>query len=174
VDYDVDHKDDGPITVVQPNRSRMWFFRGYLLLLCTLACAAVSYYFVVALPRHNREQLQLERERLEAAEQLEKAKTEEAYWQYRLDEQTKRFAEEDARDTARTAREQQATTKEEQAIARRDCDTEADTAYWAYVKLNATWLPEKNAWQAQPEIWSQADYRKKATLDYCYKRHGLK
>lgn len=56
---------------------------------------------------------------------------------------------------------------------RTDCNSEADAAYWDYVRLNATFDSAKNAYTAQQYVWDQANEKKKTALDYCYRKHAV-
>ena len=147
------------------NLSHFFKPRTYLFFLATLIALAAGYYFVIALPAHDREKVELEKERL-AAEQRQKQLQERsaAELQERLrqaeqerlaDEQVKRekerlkgLADEYAeRERERQAREDRLEAEQER-IRRQldfehkqrkwhlDCMQEAERRYWEHVKLN--------------------------------------
>ena len=125
--------------------------RNYLLFLCTVLVFAVSYYFVIALPQHDRAKIELEREKFQA-EQKEKEK--------------KESAEKEAKNTASF-----------DAIAREveleGCINKADSNYWTYVKLNGQEVENKpGTYTALQRVWDSAAKTKKAELDECHRRYG--
>lgn len=141
--------------------------RTYILLLSTVACLAITYYFVIALPRHNRAALELERERIEAAEVRERAEQE------RQRNERQRREDED-RETKRVQEQARRDALLEHQKQREACDSDADAAYTAYVRRYGTWVEDEQIYHAAPSVWDTAEKLRKTALAYCYKRYGLR
>jgi hypothetical protein len=122
-----------------------WFIapRNILALSVGIVALAVSYYyFLVSLPASNRERLQFEKDRAEAA---------------RVERDKK---EEDAKQAI-----------EDRKMSFATCETDADTTYWNYVKLNGKEVPGKlGTYSAPTFIWTAADKRKADALAECHRQ----
>ncbi|SRR6266496_142737 len=122
--------------------------RNLLLVLCTLVALAVAYYFAIALPRHNRDRLEFDREKFKAQQEEKQREQEE-----------KREAEQEARSKT----EVEAAGNE---AALDSCTDEAEDEYWSYVKLNGQPVTGKPGVYTAPQyIWDDAAKRKKAALE---------
>lgn len=170
--------------------------RNYLLFLATVIALAAGYYFLVALPAHNREKLALERERSAAEERQRQLQEQSAELQQRLrkgeqerlaDEQMerekqrlKRLADEyTERERERQAREERLAAEQAERKARLetklkqdklyfDCMEAAEKKYWDFVKLNGREDPEKpGVWIAPQWVWEEARRMKEADLTEC-------
>lgn len=126
--------------------------RVILLALCCLSflvvAASVSYYYAVALPRHNREALDFEREKYAA-----------------------QVAESDRK--RKEAEEKAKWEKDEMAANQfllNDCLKQADDAYWSYMRLNGEEVEGKpGVITAKQYIWDTAAKDKKRRQDECYR-----
>lgn len=102
------------------------------------------YYFVIALPSHNRAVLQFEREKFEqetAAKQRREAAAE-------LDAELREGILE-------------------------SCTDAAEREYWFYVKLNGKPIPGKDGtWTAPGHVWDSAQKKKVDALAECHRKHG--
>ena len=99
--------------------------RNVLLILAVLLVSSLSYYFVVALPTHNRKLLEFEREKYQA--------------------------EQAAKESARLNAEVSEQVREQM---RDECSKVAESDYWDYIKLNGKAVPGKpGVWNAPMYIW---------------------
>ena len=116
--------------------------RNYLLFLSTILVFAVSYYFVIALPQHNRSKIDLEREKF----------------------QTEQKEKESAQERARF----NAIVKD---VDLGQCIQTAEDNYWTYIKLNGQEVAGKSGtYTASQIIWDRAAKAKKAELDECHRK----
>ena len=123
--------------------------KTYLLFLATLVALAASYYFIVALPAHNREMLQLEGERSAEQAKLERHRAEQAGLErHRIDKHRLR-------------------AESERYI---DCLVAAEKQYWKYVKLNGGQEEGKGMFAAPRWVWKEARKVRQDALDEC-ERH---
>jgi hypothetical protein len=108
---------------------------------CAVALA-ISYYFSFALPASNRERLQFEKERADATK-----------------------SERDKREE--TAK--QVTDERKQSF--QNCELEADTSYWQYVKLNGKAVVGKlGVYNAPMFVWNLAEKNKINALAECHRQ----
>jgi lipopolysaccharide export LptBFGC system permease protein LptF len=157
--------------------------RNFLLGIATIISLSVAYYFLFALPAHNRKILQLEREKLEA---VQKAKEEEDEAAQKATEERKIM--EEKRQAEKQSKEFNAFIKEVETKDRernsrieaeeREANLEyclqaAEERYWDYIKLNGTLVPYKeDTYRARQHIWDNARKDKKEAFDECYRRWG--
>jgi hypothetical protein len=106
---------------VPRSSSQVFTARNFLLALATVLKLSVAYYFVIALPNHNRSMLQLERERFQKGIETKEK-----------EEQEKKNKEEAAK--------AEATQKK---LMLQYCLNTAEQDYWQYIKLNGTEVPGK-------------------------------
>ena len=169
----------------------MYTARNFLLILATIISLSVAYYFLFALPAHNRKMLQLEREKIEAAqkakeekEQERKIREEEQWAEQARKRQSKEFNEfvnrSEAQERERSERIE-AEDKRNEAEARErirqrnleHCLQAAEKRYWDYIKLNGTPVPYKgDTYTAPKHIWDSARQNKKDAVDECYRTWG--
>ena len=125
--------------------------RNFILVLATIVCISIAYYFLIALPAHNRGILQLEREKFEATQEA-KAKEE-------VEKKTKEYLKQfETEDRARSLQQ---------------CLNAADCAYWEYIKLNGTPVSGKTGtYRAPGYIWDTAQKNKKDAVDQCFREFG--
>jgi hypothetical protein len=125
--------------------------RNFLLGLATIVCLSIAYYFLIALPAHNRGILQLEREKFEAAQ---KAKAEEEFEKKKKEDYEKMEAE--GKDYFLGS-----------------CLQVAEETYTNYIKLNGTPVPGKpDIYDAPMRIWDTAQKNRKDAYDECYRKWG--
>ena len=134
----------------------------YGLGLLTVVALAIAYYFAVALPAQNAQRLRLERDQFEATQQREKQ-----------EEQAKQEAAQEAKEQTQQAKAEAQAEEQRRAQIRADCDQEAEAAYWKHIKLNTTEV-EPGKYQGPHRVFDEAEKIKKDTLDFCYKRNGLR
>ena len=122
---------------------------GVLILFVAIISISISYYFVVALPSHNRALLELERQKFEAAQEVNSREL-----------------------SDKTLKEELAKIDADYRQTRLDnCIDEADKAYWSYVKLNGKPVPGKEGTYTAPmPIWDAAKNAKKDALDECHRQ----
>ena len=160
----------------------MYTVRNFLLLLATIISLSVAYYFLFALPAHNRKILQLEHEKLEAVQKAKEEKEEATQTaEERKIVEEKRQAEKQSWEFNAFIKEEEA--KEEQRNRRIEayqremnlqyCLQAAEERYWDYIKLNGTPVPYKEGTYTAPQhIWDNARKDKKEAFDECYRRWG--
>lgn len=79
---------------------------------------------------------------------------------------------------AEIAAEQAAITKAEAKESTRKmnldwCLSDADEAYWSYIRLNGTAVAgKKDTWNASQYDWNEAQKRKDAKSDICFQQYG--
>ena len=169
----------------------MYTGRNFLLGLATIIFLSVAYYFLFALPAHNRKILQLEREKFEAAQRAKEEKEPEQEQERKIREE-KQQAEKQSREfnafikeieakdrerTNRTEAEERETNKRIDAQYRemnlQYCLQAAEERYWNYIKLNGTPVPYKaNTYTAPQYVWDNARKDKKDAVDECHRRWG--
>jgi len=171
----------------------MYTARNFLLGLATIISLSVAYYFLFALPAHNRKILQLEREKLEAVQKAKEEKEpEKEQEQERKIGEEKRQAEKqsrefnafikeiEAKDRERTHRSEAEERERNRRIEAwqtqmnlQSCLQAAEERYWDYIKLNGTPVPYKgDTYRAPQYIWDNARKDKKEAFDECYRRWG--
>jgi len=117
--------------------------RSYLLGLVTILVLAISYYFIIALPAHNRAMLQFEREKYDTT-QKEKEMNQAA----------------------------EIKEKEENEIVLDNCIKSAEARYYDYIRLNGTEVHgKKGLYNAPLHILESASKTKKADLEECYRKY---
>ena len=129
----------------------MYTARNLLLGLATIVSLSVAYYFLIALPAHNRGILQLERDKFEAAE---KAKAEEESEKKKKEDLEKIEAE--GKDWFLGS-----------------CLQAAEETYTKYIKLNGTPVPGREGiYEAPQRIFDTAQKNRKDAYDECYRKWG--
>lgn len=51
------------------------------------------------------------------------------------------------------------------------CISEADLAYWSYIRLNGEYQHDSESYTASQYTWKYADDKKQTSIDNCYKRY---
>jgi hypothetical protein len=129
--------------------SKLLSARNFLLVLATILVLSVAYYFVIALPAHNRLMLQLEREKFQKAQELKEK-----------EELEKRTKEASAKAEA-----------EQRTGVLNLCLNIAEEEYWNYIKLNGSEVKgKKGVYSAPTYVFDMAQKRKKEALDECHRR----
>jgi hypothetical protein len=140
----------GPPILPPDTRHKDNIVRNVLLALATILTLSICYYILVILPRESRARLDFEKQKYED-QKIQELKSRQESDRIKAENETELLL----------------------------CESDADTRYWTYIKLNksssrAGGKPGEVIYVAPQTVWDAAAREKKEALAQCQRKYGNK